>query len=75
MKKFAGSKNPGSIPKFDLDPDGNPVTSFNKRTMARKAFQAFLKGRRYYRYKGVEYVVPTVVDIEKLKKDAGRTED
>jgi ribosomal protein S5 len=70
MRSFIGTKNTSKISKFDLDAEGNEVTQFNKRTMAKKALKAFLKGETYYKYKGEQYVIPAMVNIEELKKQA-----
>lgn len=70
MRKFIGNRNTLQIEKYDTDPEGNPIRHFNKRTMARKALQAFLKGETFYKYKGEQYVVPAQIDIEALKKEA-----
>ena len=70
VKKFVGQKDYSTIQKYELNEEGNRVTNLNQRTMARKALAAFLKGNDTYRYKGSIYVVPTIVDIEQLKKQA-----
>lgn len=62
MRKFGGPKNIGSIPKYDLDKDGNPITEYNNRTMMKKAFEAFLLGKDFYKYKGKQYAVPIIFE-------------
>lgn len=57
-RRFAGTTNTHSIPKFDVDQEGKPILHLNKRTMAKKALDAFKKGKAFYTYKGQQYAVP-----------------
>lgn len=54
-RKFI-SDNPSD--KYYKDKEGNPNLRYNKRTMMKKAYQAFLQGRTSYTYKGETFMVP-----------------
>ena len=46
--------------KYGKDPEGNDVVYYNNRTMHNKALKAYLKGMKFFKYKGEQYAVPII---------------
>lgn len=57
---FAWEKFPYKLDKYPKTAEGVELRRFNQRTMANKAYKAFLKGNRTYKYKGQVLMVPIV---------------
>ena len=57
---FGGEIHTYKIPKYMTNKEGKVITGLNKRTMAKKALKAYIKGDPFYSYKGSLLVVPRV---------------
>lgn len=60
IKKLAVNTNTYKIQKFDKNEEGEIISKYNKRTMAKKAEKAFKQGKRFYTYKGQQFAVPII---------------
>lgn len=63
---YAGHLDYRKIEK-DLPGDDGKKPYFNNRTMAKKSLKAYLKGNRFFNYKGKKYAVPTIPDEQTRK--------
>lgn len=58
---FALSTMTHLIPKYHFDKDGNHINpEFNNRMYAKKAHNAYMKGKKSFIYKDHVYTVPTI---------------
>lgn len=58
---FALSTITHDLPKFHYDEDGKYINAdFNNRMYVKKAYKAYLKGQKYFKYKDAIYTVPRI---------------
>jgi len=58
---FALSTITHDLPKFHYDEDGKCINpDFNNRLYVKKAYKAYLKGQKYFKYKDDIYTVPRI---------------
>lgn len=58
---FALSTLTHTIPKYHYDNEGNCINpDFNNRMYVKKAYNAYLKGKSYFKYKDNIYTVPKI---------------